>query len=91
MKKDCILYSKEKYNLSAQLRAMMFMIISMVALVNANGNERMRQRGQHRYMISQQHTEDLFMLGFNWREIASMTGVLTLRWRRHEFGMNIGQ
>ena len=30
MKKDCILYSTEKYNFSAQLRAM---IISMVALV----------------------------------------------------------
>ena len=60
---------------------------------SANGNERMRQRGRHPYMISQQHIEDLFMLGFNWREIASITGVSvdTLRWRRQEFGMNIGQ
>ena len=60
---------------------------------SANGNERMRQRGRHRYMISQQHIEDLFMLGFNWRERASMTGVSvdTLRWRMQEFRMNIGQ
>ena len=62
---------------------------------SANGNERMRQRGRHCYMISlsQQHSEDLFMLGFNWREIASMIGVSvdTLRWRRQEFGINIGQ
>ena len=57
---------------------------------SANGNERMRQRGRYRYMVSQQ---GLFMLGFNWREIASMIGVSvdTLRWRRQEFGMNIGQ
>ena len=60
---------------------------------SANGNERMRQRGRHRYMVSQQHIEGLFSLGFNWREIASMIGVSvdTFRRRRQEFGMNIGQ
>ena len=63
---------------------------------SANGNERMslvRQRGRHRYMISQQHIKGLFMLDFNWREIASMKGVSvdTLRRRRQEYGMNIGQ
>ena len=60
---------------------------------SANGNEIMRQRGRYRYMVSQQHIEDLFMLGFNCREVASMIGVSvdTLRRRRQEFGMNIGQ
>ena len=60
---------------------------------SANGNERMRQRGRYRYIVSQQHIEGLFMLGFNWREIASMIGVSvdTLRRQRQEFGMNIGQ
>ena len=53
----------------------------------------MRQRGRHPYMVSQQHIEGLFLLGFNWREIASMIGVSVgnLRRQRQEFGMNIGQ
>ena len=60
---------------------------------SANGNERMRQRGRHRYMVSQQHIEGLFLLGFNWREIASMirVSVDNIRMQRQEFGMNIGQ
>ena len=60
---------------------------------SANGNGRMRQRGRYRYMVSQRHIEGLFMLSFNWREIASIIGlsVDTLRRRRQEFGMNIGQ
>ena len=60
---------------------------------SANGNQRMRQRGRYRYMVSQQHVEVFFMLGFTWRDIASMIGVSvhTLRRRRQEFGMNIGQ
>ena len=60
---------------------------------SANGNERIRQRGRHRYVVSQQHIEGLFLLGFNRREIASTIGVSvdTLRRRRQEFGINIGQ